>query len=94
MPVSEPYIFRIAFPGFRFKRALNLSQEVLMTNDNAPSYTLTFDDAVQVWLRYWGGEFQNRIAASLDVNPARVNEVLKERKFRGSRAAALSQRTA
>jgi hypothetical protein len=65
-----------------------------VTNDNMPSYTLTFDDAVQIWLRFWDGEFQNRIAASFDVNPARVNEVLKERKFVGSREAALARRSA
>ena len=34
------------------------------------------------------GMFQNRIAAIFDVNPGRVNEVLKEKKFAGSRAAA------
>ncbi|HCL67430.1 MAG TPA: hypothetical protein DIC56_21855 [Rhizobium sp.] len=65
-----------------------------MTNDNTPSYRLTFDDAVQIWLRHWAGEFQNRIAARFDVNPARVNEALKERKHVGSREAALSQRSA
>lgn len=64
-------------------------------NDSAkPSYVLTFDDAVQIWLCHWNGEFQNRIAASFDVNPGRVNEVLKERKFIGSREAALSSRSA
>jgi hypothetical protein len=66
----------------------------MMTNDNMPSYTLTFDNAVQIWLRHWNGEFQNRIAASFDVNPGRVNEVLKERKFIGSREAALTKRSA
>ncbi|MBC7312847.1 MAG: hypothetical protein H5U11_10175 [Rhizobium sp.] len=66
-----------------------------MMNDNdQPSYTLTFEDAVQIWLRHWAGEFQNRIAASFDVNPGRVNEVLKERKHVGSREAALSKRSA
>ncbi len=65
-----------------------------MTNDNAPNYTLTFDDAVQIWLRHWNGDFQNRIAASFDVNPARVNEVLKERKHIGSREVALKKRAA
>lgn len=64
-------------------------------NDNAkPSHTLTFDDAVQIWLCHWTGEFQNRIAARFDVNSARVNEVLKERKFIGSREAALQKRSA
>lgn len=65
-----------------------------MTNDNTPSYSLTFDDAVQIWLRHWNGEFQNRIAASFDVNPARVNEVLKERKHIGSREAGLAKPSA
>lgn len=65
-----------------------------MNDNEQPSYTLTFDDAVQIWLRHWNGEFQNRIAASFDVNPARVNEVLKERKLTGSREAALAKRSA
>ena len=51
-------------------------------------YQLTFDDAVHVWLRHWGGEFQHRIAASYDVNPGRVNDIIKERKHFGSRAEA------
>lgn len=64
-------------------------------NDNGrPSYTLTFNDAIHIWLRHWAGEFQNRIAASFDVNPGRVNDVLKERKHVGSREAALSRRSA
>jgi hypothetical protein len=64
-------------------------------NDNAkPSRALTFDDAIQIWLCHWTGEFQNRIAARFDVNPGRVNEVLKERKFIGSREAALQKRSA
>ena len=31
-------------------------------------YMLMFDDAVDVWLRRWSGEFQHKIAASYDVN--------------------------
>lgn len=66
-----------------------------MKNDlRIPSYALTFDDAVEIWLRHWAGEFQNRIAASFDVNPARVSEVLKERRQAGSREAALLRRSA
>ncbi|SMD09665.1 hypothetical protein [Rhizobium sp. RU36D] len=65
-----------------------------MNDNDKPSRVLTFDDAVQIWLRNWTGEFQNRIAASFDVNPGRVNEVLKERKFIGSREAALQKRSA
>lgn len=55
-----------------------------------PSYQLDFNDAVVIWGRYWAGEFQNRIAADYDVNPARVNEIVKGRRFPGSRAAALA----
>jgi len=54
--------------------------------------SLNFQEAVQVWLRYWAGEYQDRIAASFDVNPGRVNEVVKLRKHLGSREAALALR--
>lgn len=61
-----------------------------------PAYQLTFDDAVDVWLRHWQGEYQHRIAACYDVNPARVNEVLKGRRHPGSeeRAEQLAARGA
>ena len=69
--------------------------EIVIMNDNGkPSNALTFDDAVEIWLRSWNGEFQNRIAASFDVNPARVNEVPKERRQVGSREVALKRRAA
>jgi len=55
-----------------------------------PSYRLTFSDAVKVWLLHWQGEFQNRIAATFDVNPGRVNEVLKGFRHPGSEQAARS----
>ena len=55
------------------------------------AYRLTFDDAVHIWIRTWSGEFQHRIAASFDVNPGRVSEVLKERTHIGSRLAALAK---
>lgn len=53
-----------------------------------PSYRLTFADAVKVWLLHWQGEFQNRIAAMFDVNPGRVNEVLKGDRHPGAEQAA------
>lgn len=57
-----------------------------MANDDnkGPSYRLTFHDAVEIWTRYRAGQFQNRIAAHFDVNPGRVNEVIKGHKFPGS----------
>jgi hypothetical protein len=62
-----------------------------MSNDNKPPrYKLTFEDAKQVLQRHRTGEYQDRIAASFDVNPGRVNEVLKERFHIGSRAASES----
>ncbi|WP_119392710.1 hypothetical protein [Taklimakanibacter lacteus] len=65
-----------------------------MKNIHAPSYSLKFEDAVQVWLRYWNGELQNRIAASYDVNQGRINEVLKEKTHIGSKQQALRLRKA
>jgi len=59
-----------------------------------PSKKLSFDDAVKIWLRHWQGEFQHRIAADFDVNPGRVNEILKGTRHRGSREAALSRYSA
>ena len=47
-----------------------------------------FQDDVEVWIRHWSGEFQNRIAAHFDVNPASVNEVLKGKRHPGSERAA------
>ena len=61
---------------------------------NPPSHVLTFEEAVDIWLRHWNGEFQNRIAASYDCNPGRVNEVLKEKRHVGSKAVALLRRKA
>ncbi len=59
-----------------------------------PPYCLTFDDAVDVWLRHWQGEYQHHIAASYGVNPGRVNDVLKGRKHPGSEQAAAPKRRA
>jgi hypothetical protein len=55
---------------------------------------LTFDEAVDVWLRYWSGQFQHDIAADYGINPGRVNEVLKERVHIGSKQVAASKRSA
>lgn len=52
------------------------------------SYRLTFHDAVQIWLRFWRGEYQHHIAAAFGVNQGRVNEILKGRAFPGSEQAA------
>jgi hypothetical protein len=56
--------------------------------------SLTFTEAVDVWLRYWSGQYQHAIAADYGVNPGRVNEVLKERTHVGSKQVAASKRSA
>lgn len=63
-----------------------------MDNVRTPSHRLTYEEAVQIWLLYWDGHFQNRIAAMFDTNPGRVNDVIKERKHVGSKAEAMSRR--
>ena len=57
-----------------------------------PSYQLTSDDAVQVWLRHWQGEYQHSIAASFGVNQGRVNEVLKGKRHPGTEHVARQKR--
>lgn len=57
-------------------------------------YRLTFEDAVDVWLLHWQGDYQHHIAAPYGVNPGRVNDVLKERVHFGSQAIAAEKRAA
>jgi hypothetical protein len=57
------------------------------------AYQLTYDDAVDVWLRHWAGEYQHDIAAAYGVNQGRVNEVLKEKRHLGSKATAAKKRS-
>jgi hypothetical protein len=66
----------------------------MTTSPRKPSYRLTYDDAVQIWLHFWEGHFQNRIAAMFDTNAGRINEVIKERKFIGSKTDAMKRRAA
>jgi hypothetical protein len=55
------------------------------------AYRLTDDDAVDVWLRHWRGEYQHHIAAAYGVNSARINDVLKERTHVGSKQRAATK---
>ena len=61
-----------------------------MLKSRTPSRKLTFEDAVKIWPLHWAGEFQNRIAGLFDVNPGRVNEVIKGKRHPGSRDVAQS----
>jgi hypothetical protein len=56
------------------------------------TYKLTLDDAVDVWLRHWNGEYQYQIAALYPINQGRVNDVLKERLFPESKMIAATKR--
>jgi hypothetical protein len=59
-----------------------------MAAKRKPSYRLTSADAVEVWRRYWAGEYQNRIAAFFDVNQGRISEIITGKAHCGSEAAA------
>ena len=63
-----------------------------MADYRKASRRLSFDDAVEIWVR-WSktSEFQNRIAARFDVNPGRVNEVLKRTRFPDAYDAAMAK---
>lgn len=65
-----------------------MTKRATPASNNGPSRKLTHQDAVEIWIRHWSGEFQNRIAAYFDVNPGRVNEVLKGKRFPGSEKVA------
>lgn len=67
----------------------------MAANDNSkPSYTLTFEDAVQIHLRIWAGELQSRIAADFDVNGGRISEVNTGKLHPGSREEAMNRKAA
>lgn len=50
--------------------------------------TLSFDDAVSVWLMRWAGTYQHDIAAHFGINQGRVSEILTGKRFTGSEAKA------
>lgn len=58
------------------------------------SPSLTLEDAVEIHLRRALGEAQHSIAAAFGVNPARVSEVLSEKKFPHAKHMALDARGA
>ena len=50
--------------------------------------TLTFTQAMQVWVMHWKGDQQQHIAARLGTNQLRVDAILNERQHVGSRERA------
>lgn len=62
-----------------------------ISNVRTPSHQLTFDEAVEVWLAFWRGEFKNRIAARYDVNVWRIYDVVQSKIHVGSESVARAQ---
>jgi hypothetical protein len=54
----------------------------------------TDDEAVDVWLRSWSGQYQHQIAAAYEINVRAVNHVLNEKTHLGSKQIAASRRSA
>lgn len=50
--------------------------------------SLTFEEAVAVWLMKWAGDHNHIIAAKLGTNQGRIAEILTEAKHIGSREKA------
>ena len=65
-----------------------------MKTSTKTSPSITFNEAVDVWLRHWAGEYQHTTAAAYGVNQGRINDVLKGRLHRGSEAVAAAKRSA
>lgn len=58
--------------------------------DPSAVISLTFTQAIHVWIMHWKGEQQQDIAARLGTNQLRVDAVLNERQHVGSRERAQS----
>ena len=56
--------------------------------------SLTFEEAIAVWLMRWSGDHNHIIAAKLGINQGRIAEVLTEKLHTGSRGAAFSLKAA
>jgi hypothetical protein len=53
-----------------------------------PKTKFTFEEAVDVWLRHFSGQYQHQIAAAYVINVRAVNHVLKEKTDLGSKQIA------
>jgi hypothetical protein len=60
-----------------------------IVQDNIPRKTkFTFEEAVDVWLRRWAGQFIHEIAAAYVINWGRVIDELNEKAHDGSKEEA------
>lgn len=50
--------------------------------------SLSFEEAVAVWLMKWSGEYNQIIAAKFGTNQGRIAEILTEKEHLGSREKA------
>lgn len=68
----------------------------IVQDNHARKTKFTFDEAVDVWLRRWAGQYQHEIAAAYVINWGRVSDVLNEVTHVGSKeeAARRIERTA
>ncbi|UPJ61499.1 hypothetical protein IVB24_04680 [Bradyrhizobium sp. 192] len=62
------------------------------TTNPAKPTKFIFEEAVDVWLRRWSGQYQHEIAAAYVINRRAVNQVLKGITHAGSKDEA-AQRT-
>jgi transcriptional regulator len=60
---------------------------------NITRTSLTFEEAIHVWMMRWTGDKQHVIAAKLGTNAGRVADVLTEKSHVGAREAAHSRRS-
>jgi hypothetical protein len=48
----------------------------------------SFEEAVDVWMRHFSGQYQHQIAAAYVINVRAINHVLKEKTHVGSKQIA------
>jgi hypothetical protein len=76
-------------PLSRLQTIRNATLVKPIVQDNFPRKTkFTFEEAVDVWLRRWSGQYQHQIAAAYVINVRAVNHVLKEKTHVGSKQVA------
>jgi hypothetical protein len=62
-----------------------LTTELTMTT---PKTRFSLEEAVDVWMRHFSGQYQHQIAAAYVINVRAVNHVLKEKTHVGSKQIA------
>jgi hypothetical protein len=82
-----------ALPRLHFHERHPSVTKTIVQDNNPRKTKFTFEEAVDVWLRHWSGQFQHEIAAAAYViNSGRVSDVLNEVTYVGSRDEAVRRR--